>query len=775
MPPLSPTARKTRILEKLAERAAARKEDTVNADHPDPLSNRGFFSHLEHLFPLNARKKLASLTDSVANGNEHDTSDLRELTQNFMLEGEEKVKSACPELLMMLGRQSYESGTPEDGEREKISIFRAVTTVTARTYARHLASFLSFCFLVIGDESMREECGLKMKDEMMDALESFHDLFEEGVADTCSLIDLLVTLSALEFTRREDYNADAFCSFAIGCLYDGASGEFDPKGPASKTLSAFKYSFRLAILYKLEDDDDADIDLIHRVRWKLLGKKRPFKMLTILHKGVNALPRKLKPAASVLDKNCERVSYDGIPCSFDLLNDVLHSTIEKAKGQLNGLLMGFVPEDIEEEGFGYSSIPFAAHFAFGQNSESEYGDISLFNYVLGHAKWSKHFYGSKRSNAKRSSARAFLRSCQKLEQSLVVIMHILLGCGPRATDYARLTFMNGNVESQARTVSIYDDDFLHCVIGNSKLTQLRGRCKAYSVFLPRKLVDPIFVAYWKYVRPFALMLKEGLGSKQSYHRWHRYCFVQACDEKWVRRVICEALGGKETRRTFQWLRHAAIFLMRMFVRGAIPAPSLPVYKLFGHSESTDACYAVEKLSGYTSESCTNTTDVRLILSVYWQKIDLEERKANPTDVVEVDESDSGNEYDDEEEGHDEADNDDEGCNADEPLSDSDSSQTSASPTSEMGDSGDQDSTAEADAGELAQAEDASSMSADPEDATEDASTADGLSGPQTEASEFSAPTLTSPEPSDTAHTASLDSSGRFIDRQHVMPDQILHR
>ena len=45
----------------------------------------------------------------------------------------------------------------------------------------------------------------------------------------------------------------------------------------------------------------------------------------------------------VLDKNCERISYNGIPCSYDLLNDVLHSTIKTANTLLKDLLKGYRP------------------------------------------------------------------------------------------------------------------------------------------------------------------------------------------------------------------------------------------------------------------------------------------------------------------------------------------------------------------------------------------------------------------------------------------------
>ena len=125
------------------------------------------------------------------------------------------------------------------------------------------------------------------------------------------------------------------------------------------------------------------------------------------------------------------------------------------------------------------------------------------------------------------------------------------------------------------------------------------------------------------------MLMDSLGNRQSFDRWKRYCFVQACDPKWVRKHVCDAFGGRTTGRNLKWLRHSLIFLMRQFVKGNSANSSLPVYKLFAHSESTDAWYAIEKLAGFPPERCTNTTDMRLILNTLWQKINLEARRANP--------------------------------------------------------------------------------------------------------------------------------------------------
>ena len=62
--------------------------------------------------------------------------------------------------------------------------------------------------------------------------------------------------------------------------------------------------------------------------------------------------------------------------------------------------------------------------------------------------------------------------------------------------------------------------------------------------------------------------------------------------------------------------------------------------MFGHSQRTHQTYAVEKVSGLKSEFCTNVTDVKLMLEMYWTKLCISERKENPVDFIEFDDDSS---------------------------------------------------------------------------------------------------------------------------------------
>ena len=637
-------SQRSRILDRLASNATNRKENAPEVAQAG-LRESQVLVHIQKIFPLAVRKELSAQVAPSPDNQIAELADLRVLAEEFLQRGAQAVEEVPADLLNRLGRQNHSGDSTEDGERTRMAFFKRVTQTTTIDYARRLASLLMFC-LGLAEQNTREACGLKIKASALEAVAKFSDGFEKDNKDVDNLIELLITLSAEKYGHLEDYNTNMFCSFAIGQLYEAEHGKFKTKESANKTLSAFKYCFRMAILCKIKAGSNQDLALLERVQWDRHADTTTFKQLTILQAGLNSLPRKLKPAAMVLDKNCERISYNGIPCSYDLLNDVLHSTIKTANTLLKDLLKGYRPdceEEKETEGtMGYSSVPFAPGFAFGEIAESEYGNLSLFDYIIDHAKWKKHFFGPRGAKARKTPARAYLKTCKQLEKQLVVIMHILMGCGTRAPDYKELTFMNGDVESEARLLSIYDDDFIHCAVPNTKGSQLHGKSKAYSTLLPRKLADPLFVAYWKYVRPFASMLNESLGNVTSFERWKRYCFVQACDEKWVRDAVCEAFGGRDTRRTFQWLRHASNFLMNMYVKGETSI--LPVFKLYGHSESIDATYAVERVSGFTSADCTNITDVRVMLGKHWDKVDLYTRRDEPVDRVETDDN-AESEYD----------------------------------------------------------------------------------------------------------------------------------
>ena len=530
------------ILAALEQRSAERRAN-CGEDRSGEERTSAFLTSLMSVFGSESRLELSSLVKSTASA--YCLEDLRPLTEEFLSKGARIVEEVPAALLVKLGRQIYSPDAADDGDQTSMGIFKSVSDTTTKDYARRLACFLRFCLKIEADGNLRRSCGIKLGRQALTKIREFRRGFEQDPSNKDTVITFLLSLSSQTYRLLENYNADLMCSYAIGQLFDCHTGKFNSKESSNKSLSAFKYSLRMAILHTLQqtgsDDEDA---LVRRVQWHRLGENNTFKSLTLLQAGVNSLPRKLKPAAMVTDSSCEQISYDGIPCSFDMLNEVLHSTRAKAVKLLGELLMGFSPTSAEETVFGFSALPFTPHFALGEPASNEFGNLSLFDHVMSTDELRRRFYGTRRRYAIRRPAQKFLKACKEYEKLLVVMMHILVGCGVRATDYKYLTFRNGAVESEARTVSIYDADHLHCTMYNSKCSTLHGKNESFSTLLPRKFADPLFIPYWKYVRPFAVVLKEGTKSIQSFERWQRFCFVQACDEKVGPKSCLRCIEGK---------------------------------------------------------------------------------------------------------------------------------------------------------------------------------------------------------------------------------------
>ena len=148
---------KSKILEKLAQRAAIRKEHAATTvDSEENVAP--FIGNLQIVFPVNVRKELSSLTNPISANCIEEVQDMRELSYSFMSNGASLTSKFPAELLNRLGRQYF-----EDDERTRITLFKAVSMSTQKDYARRLSFFLSFCFSIVEDESMRERCGLDMK------------------------------------------------------------------------------------------------------------------------------------------------------------------------------------------------------------------------------------------------------------------------------------------------------------------------------------------------------------------------------------------------------------------------------------------------------------------------------------------------------------------------------------------------------------------------------------------------------------------------------------
>ena len=265
--PTQPTvSQKARILQKLAEKAANRK-----ANNDQDGSAEEFEVHFLSVFPLELRKKLASNVIASSGSDAPELSDLSKLAEDFLLRGGLVAERVPAELLNRLGRQNHAREPTEDGKRTRMTIFKPVQSFTVKDYARRLASILAFCFMIQEDSDARQACGIAVKPNVLVAIQQFRDGFNANKEDTDKLMDLLLALSAGTYGHLDNYNVDVLCSFAIGQMFDDESGKFRSKENANKTVSAFKYSFRMAILCKPSSGPNVDLALTERTQCERSG------------------------------------------------------------------------------------------------------------------------------------------------------------------------------------------------------------------------------------------------------------------------------------------------------------------------------------------------------------------------------------------------------------------------------------------------------------------------------------------------------------------------
>jgi hypothetical protein len=210
-------------------------------------------------------------------------------------------------------------------------------------------------------------------------------------------------------------------------------------------------------------------------------------------------------------------------------------------------------------------------------------------------------------------ARAYLRQCMELEKHLVVIFHVLGGCGSRGPDFQLQTFRNGkdtkrNVFILGSTVG---DQVLAFCVPNSKSSQQHNKAKSTLSFINFSQVEFI-LPYYLVVRPWACELRRCVGhfckdltSTQVARlhpvvRWDRFLYVSADAESkrnHIARAAAKAVTGSKDI-TFNEIRHVAIALNRKFIVPQEHAiqDGYPVHQGFGHTQQADNRYGLETLT-----------------------------------------------------------------------------------------------------------------------------------------------------------------------------------
>ena len=124
-----------KILEVVRAQAAARKANAAE-DTTSGIKDPEFILQLKNIFPMEKRKELSSLTSPNSAQHSPDEVELRDLTEQLMTEGANRIVSAPADMLNMLGRQNYASElSNEDLDKTRMNILKRVLPHTAKDYA----------------------------------------------------------------------------------------------------------------------------------------------------------------------------------------------------------------------------------------------------------------------------------------------------------------------------------------------------------------------------------------------------------------------------------------------------------------------------------------------------------------------------------------------------------------------------------------------------------------------------------------------------------------
>ena len=161
----------------------------------------------------------------------------------------------------------------------------------------------------------------------------------------------------------------------------------------------------------------------------------------------------------------------------------------------------------------------------------------------------------------KSTAIDYLRRCLRFEKEALSLVHVLGGCGNRATGEFESLYFRNTGTAMASSLTLVGDssgmgEWLHIQGTSWKSSLLRGVNVAKSTLVPRKKMRALR-AYWQIVRPFACGLLKGLrflasqGALSIKHAdavkhfgelsiWQSRCFVRATGgavRAWVSKAL----------------------------------------------------------------------------------------------------------------------------------------------------------------------------------------------------------------------------------------------
>ena len=568
------------------------------------------------------------------------------------------MSSSNEALREVLGPQS---SSREYGQRT----FSAVkTSRTMKNYSSRIARFVRLFHTLCLDEELRGSFGNTiMCDSMVTAFQVFAERVKDIGWDTCDVDTVFDTYDIEDLHELllavANYNGGLGSSFKdyLPCLYgavvltDSTTGAFTNVETTAKALSALKFFMRGALLIEASREIKqkaeqgvvlVETDKVESLRGALevVGKGSTNTLTTLARMSKVIFAFELPAQVRILypdPTDSRRCFVNGKEFGHLALKKMVNVAMVHAKRILNRLMLGYTFDSA-----GY---------------QEDATTVCLPGFALGRPQWDEfklsHPFLKKRSRIHLHDrfwlpnpdskgfllngdvARSYLRECIELEKHLVVIFHVLGGCGTRGPDFECQTFRNGtntkrNVFILGTTVG---DQVWAFGVPNSKSSKQHNKATSVLRFLNFSQVEFI-LPYYLVVRPWARELRcaverfcKDLTSTQlerlhPAERWDRFLYVGASAEtkrNHIANAAVLATGNKGI--TFNEVRHVAVALHRKFIvpQEHVIQAGFPVHQGFGHTQQADNRYGLDALTQEFG-SCDASSVLRCSRS-WWALLD----------------------------------------------------------------------------------------------------------------------------------------------------------
>lgn len=332
----------------------------------------------------------------------------------------------------------------DEGEgQEKRRWFRSLNTEQARKdYTKRVTNFLIFTGFFLKEEN-REKANIQLDRGTLSLIKVFHS----GQRTAFDIQKFVLSLLSGDRVFQSTYNKELLCLYPIAILLSD-EGSFVNGEAAQKTVSSLKFLCRGCSLLKiktLEAEQVSEYETLLKQLAYYTGATHAFACLFRIHKGMNLISGKVKGMTTF---------YEG----KKLFVGAADFSLEKVRLTFQGLYL-----DSKK----LPTVPLNVHTERG--------------------------------------AKKFLESCLQYERGALVLMHFLMGCTSRATDYQH--FKVSDFESISSELLL-----LHRTC--QKNTLLKDVKQQSPVVLPKKFFRYV-KKYYEVVRPRCVEAAKRLGKTEA--------------------------------------------------------------------------------------------------------------------------------------------------------------------------------------------------------------------------------------------------------------------